>query len=134
MKRLIGVLMALAMLVALQVAPAFAADEFQVNYQQMDVAAGSGTVSGLVVLNVINTSGGDVTEVSVALAGTNNILYGTQPVFVGDIANADQIQIGVPFAADAEAGAPEAEATWVITFTDASGASQAVAVTGTLVE
>lgn len=134
MKKLTGILLALAMLVLVQVLPASAADEFQVLYQQMDVVKGTGSVSGLVILNVMNTSGGNVTEVSAALADSNHILYGTQPVFLGEIADSAQVQIGVPFAADAEAGSPEAESEWVITFTDASGVSQEVKVAGSLVK
>ena len=134
MKRCIALFLALGMLVALQVGPAIGVDEYQILYQQMDVVAGPDSVSGLVILNVTNTSGGDVTDLSASLAGSNNILYGTQPVFVGDLADTAQVQIGVPFAAESAAGSPEAEFTWVVTYTDAAGASQTVTVLGSLVQ
>ncbi|NIP54902.1 MAG: hypothetical protein GWO10_16665 [candidate division Zixibacteria bacterium] len=134
MRRLTALFLMLGMLVVLQVSPALAADEFQVLYQQMDVVAEPGSVSGLVILNVMNTSGGDVTDLTAAIAGANNILYGTNPVLLGDLADTGQVQIGVPFAADADAGTPEAESTWIMTYTDASGASQTVTVTGSLVD
>lgn len=134
MKNLIVLFLTLGMLVAMQVPSIAAGGEFQIHCQQVEVVKSPGSVSGLVILNVMNTSGGDVTDLSAALAGPNNILYGVHPVFMGDISDGDTVQIAVPFNAAAEAGSPEKESRWVITYTDASGASHEVNVTGTLVK
>lgn len=134
MKNLIVLLMTLGMLVAMQVYAVAAGDEFQIHYQQVEVVSDSGSVSGLVILNVMNTSGGDVTSLLATLTGPNNILYGAQPVLLGDIPSGAEVQIGVPFAAGTDAGSPEAESIWVLTFVDASGVSQEIRVTGRLVQ
>jgi len=133
-KKIIVLFLTLGMLAALQVHAVAAGVEFHVQYQQVDVVKSPGKVSGLVILNVMNTSGGDVKDLSASLAGPNSILYETRSVLLGDIPDDGEVQIGVPFATPINAGSPEKESTWVITYTDASGASHEINVIGVLVQ
>jgi len=133
-KKIIVLFLTLGMLAALQVHAVAAGVEFHIQYQQVDVVASPGSVTGLVILNVMNTSGGDVTDLSASLAGPNSILYETRSVLLGDIPNEGEVQIGVPFKSPTKVGSPEKETTWVITYTDASGETQVVNVVGVLVQ
>ena len=111
-----------------------AEDPFHITFEQSNVSSTDGIVSGLVVFNIVNASGGDVTNLVANVDGQNHITYGNQPVVVPALGAGEAVQFVEQFSAPGEVAAPEAEAILKVEFIDAASEQQTVYVNGTLVQ
>ena len=114
--------------------PSLAEDPFHITFEQSNVSSADGIVSGLVVFNIVNASGGDVTNLVVSVDGPNHITYGSQPVVVPALGAGEATQFVEQFSAPGEVAAPEAEAILKVEYQDAASAQRTVYVNGTLVQ
>jgi hypothetical protein len=114
--------------------PSLAEDPFHITFEQSDISSVDGIVSGLVVFNIVNASGGDVTNLVASVDGPNHITYGSQPVVVPALGAGEAAQFVEQFSTPGEPAAPEAEAVLKVEYLDAAGEPQTVYVNGTLVQ
>ena len=121
-------------LTGIPLSPLFAEDAFHITFEQSNVSSADGIVSGLVVFNIVNASGSDVTNLVASVDGQNHITYGSQPVVVPALGAGEAAQFVEQFSAPGEVAAPEAEATLIVEYLDAASEQQTVYVNGTLVQ
>lgn len=114
--------------------PSLAEDPFHITFEQSNITSADGIVSGLVVFNIVNASGGDVTNLVVSVDGQNHITYANQPVVVPALGAGEATQFIEQFSAPEQVAAPEAEAILKVEYLDAAGEEQLVYVNGTLVQ
>lgn len=131
MKRVLAPVAGAFLLVVTQ--HSLAEDPFHITFEQSDVSSTDGIVTGFVVFNIVNASGGDVTNLVVSVDGQNHITYGNQPVIVTTLGAGEATQFVERFSAPGEIADPEEQAALKVEYLDVANEQQTVFVNGILV-
>ena len=106
-------------------APAAGVEEaFHLKYRQQDISSDGVTHSGVLILNVYNTSGEDAQDIVAMIPGPNSVTYDNHPIYVGTVVDGQQVEILDRFVVPQELIDPDTtddNVIWQLEFTNALG-------------
>lgn len=116
--------------------PVSANEAFHITYQQENVIASDGILTGSLIINIVNTSGQDVKDVAVSIPGPNNVTYDNHQTMIGDVADGNQAGVNAAINAPVEMQNGEAadKVIWNVEFTNGNGERQIAEVTGVRIQ
>ncbi len=115
----------------------FAEDAFHIHYRFANLNEDEYSLSGNLILNVYNTSGEDAQDLVAMIPGPNGVTYDNRPIFLGTLADGEQVEILDRFVVPEELirpNSPEDAVSWQLEFTNALGARITLDVVGQKVE
>lgn len=113
--------------------PVLAADAFHVGYRQENVVAEGNSVTGNLLVSVYNVSGAEARDITVSFPGPNNVTYDNRPVFIGNLADGQRVEVLDIFSVPVEmrqSDKAEEQIGVDVEFTTAPGERKSVRVTG----
>jgi len=132
MKNALSIVCIVSLLLVATVPPVIAEDAFHIDYRQADITTEGGTLSGTLIVSVLNTSGQSIQDVVVWVTGPNNVTYDNHQVVIGNLADGQWSEIvetiNVP--AELQTGEAADEVAWSVEFTNAVGTREMVSVLG----
>ncbi len=132
------VFLAIAVLVmGVFVMPGMADEAFHVNSRHEGISTDGIIVTGLLLLNVLNTSGEDVRDLEAWIEGPNRVTFDNHRIFLGDIADGQQLEIVDMLNVPKEIfNAPPVEDSliWTLEYTKSSGERVTTTVAGQMVQ
>ena len=111
----------------------FANDQFHFNYRHQAMSSDELSQSGILLLTVVNVSGQDVRELVVSIAGPNKVTYDNRAIYVGDLAEGQQIEILDEFKVPLELvnlDTSGERVAWKVEYTTIDGNRQAAEIIG----
>lgn len=124
---------ALGALLFMLTQPVLAGDLFHISYRQQNLSSDGLTQSGILLVTVVNVSGGDVADVMASVPGPNNVTFDNRTILIGDLAEGAQTEVLDDFHVPQELADPEAmeeSISWAVEYTDNGGQRLNVEVTG----
>jgi hypothetical protein len=99
-------------------------EAFHLKYRQQDISSDGVTHSGVLILNVYNTSGEDAQDIVAMIPGPNSVTYDNHPIYVGTVVDGQQVEILDRFVVPQELIDPnitDDDVIWQLEFTNALG-------------
>ena len=112
---------------------ALAEDQFHFSYRHQAMSSDGFTQSGILLLTVANVSGQDVREFVVSIPGPNSVTYDNRAIYVGDLAEGQQVEILDEFKVPQELVNPDAlqeQISWKVEYATPAGERQITEVLG----
>jgi hypothetical protein len=138
-KRMCVVSLAITLLVlgAFFVVPVMADEAFHVTSRQENVSSDDSTITGLLILNVYNTSGEVAQDLEAWVEGPNSVTYDNHRIFLGTLAEGDQIEVLDTISAPAELAGPrtaDETVVWTLEYTNSAGQRVTIQVAGQTIQ
>lgn len=114
-------------------ATALAEDSFHFSYRQQNLSSDGLTQSGVLLVTVVNVSGADVQDLTASVPGPNNVTYDNRTILIGDLGDAQQIEVMDEFHVPQElanSDAIEDNIIWQVEYTDSAGERHTAEVRG----
>ena len=125
-----------ALILAVTVLPVSAEDPFHVSYRHQNLSSDGLTQSGALLVTVVNVGAEDVQNLTASIAGPNNVTFDNRAIFIGNLAEGQQIEVLDLFHVPQELADPDAteeRVTWTVEYTNGLGESVTAEVTGDVV-
>jgi hypothetical protein len=108
-------------------------DPFHLTYRLQNLSSDGLTQSGILLVGVVNVSGGDVQQVVASVPGPNNVTFDNRTILIGDLPTAEQKEVLDEFHVPQELADLEAiedSITWAVEYTNSAGERLIAEVTG----
>lgn len=136
MQRISATLLSFGLCFVLFAGIAAAGEMLDITYRHEGITADDSTVSGVLVLYVVNSSGAEIRDIMISVPEENNVTFDNRAIPIGTLAGGQPVQVLSEFTVPAEIAnldAIEETSTWKIDYTGADGRRAEASAPGMLV-